>query len=94
MTITFQGVIEIWEIYNKDNKVNTTLKYIENLVCSGITTSCKLNDEDVTDYKSINEDFKVKQAMLRTFQNYSKIQKEKTPEIEQQIEFKIISLFF
>lgn len=35
------------------------MKYIENLICSGITTSCKLNDEDVTDYKSINEDFKV-----------------------------------
>ena len=35
----------------------------------------------------INEDFKVKQAMLRTFQNYSKIQKEKTPEIGEQIEF-------
>ena len=35
----------------------------------------------------INEDFKVKQAMLRTFQNYSKIQQEKAPEIGEQIEF-------
>ncbi|ORX84386.1 hypothetical protein BCR32DRAFT_129365 [Anaeromyces robustus] len=58
MVITFQGIIEIWEIYNKDDELFTSLKYIENINCSGITNACKLNSIDVTDYKTVNEDFR------------------------------------
>ncbi|ORX52147.1 hypothetical protein BCR36DRAFT_369523 [Piromyces finnis] len=59
LIITFQGIIEIWEIDKKENKITSTLKYIESIDCNGITNACKLTDTDMTDYKSVNDDFKI-----------------------------------